>query len=219
MEQRVNKRIAFVFLALLLAGRDARSQGMLPGKSQDASNATDNKNGVTLIGQTIPESLVVANANGTARTLLSFKAPVEVEVVIFFSNGCEAERQLLPEMGRFFNEYKDWHVSFVGINTQDPSTLESLTKTLRAANLEFPVVNDPERKIRREFNIQATPEVLVIDEGGVLRYRGPLNGCYDHPGKGPCQKYAANALDAVIGHIETVPHVEPDMSGGCPLAP
>jgi peroxiredoxin len=210
---------AAVFLLSLLtaAARPVDAQGMLPGKPPETSSSTANNNGLILIGQTVPEALVVDNASGTGRTLLSFKAPVEVLVVAFFSNGCETERQLLPEWRRFYEEYKDWHVAFVGVNTQDPSALDSLTKTLRAAKLEFPIVNDPGGKLKRQFNIQATPEILVIDEGAVLRYRGPLNGCYDHPGQRRCPHYASNALDAVIGHVEAVPHVEPEMKGGCPL--
>src|SRR5579864_9362667 len=65
----------------------ANAQGMLPAASTTTVRADT---GPLLIGQTVPENLVVLESStGTPRALLSYKAAIEVLVVQFLSPNCK----------------------------------------------------------------------------------------------------------------------------------
>jgi hypothetical protein len=100
--------------------------------------------------------------------------------------------------------YKDWRVAFLAINTSAPEMMPELTATLKREKLPWPTVQDDLHRVVSLLDITGTPEVLVIDEGGVIRYRGPVDS-------------APRALDAVIGHVDPVAHPEPPLKGACPL--
>jgi len=77
---------------------------------------------------------------------------------------------------------------------------------MEKAGLEFPLLDEEEHALSRNFKIGAVPELVIIDESGYLRYRGPAG------------KDARAAIEAVIGHMVPVPNPEPSDSGGCPIS-
>jgi hypothetical protein len=157
-----------------------------------------------LIGDSVPESLTVNELSGQKRTLLSYKAAVDILVVGFFSTHCDMNKLAWPLLRRLNDSYKDWRVSFIAVSSLPNQTLPELSQVLNQNHLSWPVVQDNDRTMTRRLSIAYTPEIVILDEFGALRYRGPVTE-------------AGKALDAMIGHIDPVADPEPAMTNGCPL--
>jgi hypothetical protein len=193
---------AFAGMTILFA-TFSHAQGFLPQPST-STTATGDMTRPLLIGDTVPETLAVIGENGKKRTLLSYKAPTELLVVVFFSVRCPQAQVQWHQFRRLNEQYKDWRVAFVAVNTSVHDMLTELSDQLKQEKLPWPAVQDDQREATSFLKITGTPEVLIIDEYGVLKYRGPLAG-------------APKALDTVIGHIDTLKDPEPPLTGGCAL--
>jgi peroxiredoxin len=202
-EQRL-KRCLFGFWFLIFGlAASLRAQGILP-PSPASTSTTAGVQHPLLIGDKIPGSLSLLDENAKRRTILSYPSALDILVVTFFSCPCEAGEVLWPKFRKLNEDYKDWRVAFLAISTEAGQAPMRLPGILKRERLPWPVLHDGQRSAAALLNVQATPEVVIIDEYGILKYRGPLTG-------------ARNALDTVIGHIDAVKDPEPAMSGGCAL--
>ena len=203
-------------LGILVISSQAYAQGILPSSSEVPISTTSSHIPV-LIGEKVPENIILLDSNGTKRTLLSYKAAIEVLVVEFLSPRCEAEQALEPRFQRFYQAYKDWHVAFVAVDLDGVDSVGALQEKFTKSGMNIPVLRDPSGTIQRLLKVTATPEILIMDESGFLRYRGALDDGDPALGKKPHTQYVENAMDAVIGHVEAVSQAEPDGLIGCPL--
>lgn len=207
------KRTSLWGLSLLLLCSRLYAQGLLPPtpSSSTVSGAPQDK---LVINQSVSPNLEVLDEVGKARTLLSYKSPVEVLLVGFFSSDCAANEKQWVVLRRLFDRFQEWRVSLVIIN-EGPS-LSSLREALQASRITpDALVDDPNRRAAHHLAIRELPTFAVIDENGALRYRGPLEG-FSVNDKSPVP-YARKALDAVIGHISAVPATEPHATASCPF--
>ena len=188
---------------LFLATSSAHAQGLLPPPSVSSSTAAGVRHPL-LIGDKIPDSLFLIDMSAKRRTLLSYPSALDILVVTFFSSSCEAGEALWPKFRKLNEDYKDWHAVFLAVSTEPGQTPMRLPDVLNRQKLPWPVLHDDQRSATDLLNIQATPETVIIDEFGILKYRGPVAG-------------VRKALDTIIAHTDAVKDPEPAMSGGCPL--
>ena len=196
-----------LFLFLSVHGSrftDLCAQGFLPPKSS-ASAIKSEAQGALLIGDKVPESLKVVDDRGKKRGLLTYKSPLEVMVIVAFSSQCAEQEARWKEIARFYEDYKDWRVSFVAIYAGTPDAGEVFAKKFAKTYAEVPLLTEEERFLTKVLNVQSVPEIVILDESGDLRYRGPVG------------KDARKAIEAVIGHLEPVPEPEPPDPAGCPI--
>jgi thiol-disulfide isomerase/thioredoxin len=158
-----------------------------------------------LIGDKIPESLSVIDESAKRRTLLSYQSALDILVVVFFSSPCEAGEALWPKFRKLNEDYTGWHVVFLAVSMEPGQTPMQLPDILKRQKLPWPALRDGQRSAVGLLNIQATPEVLIIDEFGILKYRGSWTG-------------SRKALDTLISHTDAIKDPEPSMRGGCPLS-
>ena len=138
------------------------------------------------------------------RTVLSYKSYLEVFVVAFFSTPCDIPSSEWARFRRLDERYNDWRVAFLAVNTSAPEKLPEIATSLKHYKIPWPVAQDSAQAAATLFKISGTPEVVILDESGVLRYRGPI------------EKVPA-ALDAVIGHTDDIGTPEPPFTPACPL--
>lgn len=180
------------------------SQGILPPKDS-TSTVTAESDYPVRIGSKIPENLTVMDEQGRSRTLLSYKAALEILVVGFVTSDCPDEQAKWGKLRHFMNDYKDWKVAFVAVNAGPADSTFALKTRLDRAKLQLPIVQDGSIKLKDAFRIRTAPTLLIIDEGGYLRYRGPLG------------KPARTALEAQISHMNMVASPELPLTEGCSL--
>lgn len=193
--------IKFRFWPLLLLCSFGAAQGMFsPPPAVNASSST--LGAPVLMGENVPETLTVTEAQGIRRPLLSYKSALEVLVVFFFSPACPPQQ--MSDFHLFYNKFKEWHVAFVAVSSQNN---DAVTALLKNANLEaIPVVYDQSKNAVRLLNPPGTPWMMVLDETGHLRYRGPLH-----------TPDTDQVMDDIIGHVQPVINPEPGGTPQCPL--
>ena len=179
----------------------AHAQGFLP--TAESSSTITTTSAPILIGDKVPGTFTVLDESGKARTLLSYKSAIEILVLIFLTSHCPANQTVWPELRRINENYKEWRVAFLAITASAGETVGDLANTLKAEKLPWPAAQ-ADAEEATTLQISQTPEALVLDEYGVLKYRGPV-------------KRLRRTLDTVIGHTEEVSEPEPPVEGGCPL--
>jgi peroxiredoxin len=188
---------------LVALAAQLHAQGLLPSKTEQPSNPR----GVSrplLIGESVPETLSGIDENGKQRTLLSYKSPLEVLVVTYLTANCPAKQALWPKFQRFYASYKGWRVAFLAVSPKTQTAASEVAAALRHEKLPWRVLRDDTSSIVSKLKITGTPEVLIIDEYGTLRYRGPL-------------AQTSAAMDSIIGHLQAVQNPEPPLEDACPL--
>jgi hypothetical protein len=189
--------------AVLWTASVLHAQGFLPMVASSGTAASPE--GPALIGQRVPEGLIVTTDENQPRPLLSYKAPLELLAVLFLSPNCPQDTAALPALRRFQERYRDWRVAMLVVDSAGSDETAAMRAWLKAQKMSLPVVRDGEGKAARMLKANVTPTLVVIDEGGFLRYRGPFQPGLDQ------------AMDALIGHLDAVKDPEPAPPGGCAI--
>jgi hypothetical protein len=160
-------------------------------------------------------SFEVRDVNG--RPYKPFRVEENAQILFFLSAECPISRFYASEIQRICEEYRSRGVS-CGLVYED---LPVNAAVIRAHLLEFgyrniPVVTDGTRKIASQVNAIVTPQAVVIDRSGAIRYRGRIDNFYADLGK---PRHIAtihdlrDAVDAVMsGRVVTHPETT---SVGC----
>lgn len=98
----------------------------------------------------------------------------DVTVVVFTSTNCPVSNAYNERMNSVYKDYSGKGVKFIFLNAnanEPPAEVAQHAK----ANFSFPVFKDPGNTVADRFGAQVTPETFVIDNGGILRYRGAID--------------------------------------------
>jgi hypothetical protein len=72
-----------------------------------------------------------------------------------------------------------------------------MQQRVAAEDWPMPYLHDAGQDVARAFGAKTTPDVFVLDAGGVLRYRGAPDADYDDPSQRA--QWLRDALDSVLG--------------------
>ena len=180
------------------------AQGMMPGLGSDSKTTkTDSEKGVP-IGHLVSAQLMVTDLGGHSRPILSYKAATDVLVVGFFSPRCDIDSKDWKALKRMHTRYKGWKVSFLALSVNTDESVDQLASAFTSENILWDLARDDDQKASRALRIASTPTYVIIDEGGHLQYRGPV-------------QHVPEALDVLVGHIERVQTPEPTDLKGCAI--
>jgi thiol-disulfide isomerase/thioredoxin len=144
-----------------------------------------------------------------------------VKVQFFISSDCPISNSYAPEIKRLCGEYGNKGVSCSLVYEDVGLDTTSMRKHLTEYRYDgMPAVIDSNRKIANQARATVTPEAVVIDRKGEIRYRGRIDNFYAALGK-PRQQVTdhdlRDALDAVLAG-KPVPHPE-TKALGCYIVP
>ena len=92
-------------------------------------------------------------------------------------------------------------------------TADEVKKHIVDFGITMPVVYDPKQELGRLTGAKVTPEAIVIDRAGTVRYRGAINNLYAAYGKKrrvATAHYLQDAVDAVLnGETVKIPNTKP----------
>ncbi len=195
----------FLLCSMFLAMSSAASaQGFFPPKTS-STTAVGSSTPTLRIGEKIPKTFSVVAESGKVRPLLSYKSALEIMVLGVFSMSCPEDQVRWGQISRFYEDYKDWRVSFVAVNVGPGETSQDLAHRLKKARIQAPLLTESGPSIAHAFGVTHVPAFVMIDEGGYLHYRGPTD------------KRARVAIETMIAHTSTVRDPEPEMNEGCPI--
>ncbi len=143
------------------------------------------------------------NTENKIQTLTQLRKDKKIVVLVFMATQCPAADDYVERILKLYEDYKEKMVQFVSIHSNKHETLDEIKKYYKIHKFEYPILIDPENKIADYFQARRTPEVFVIDESALLRYRGGI----DDSRKTPKKHYLRTILDKVL-HAKPIPEKE-----------
>lgn len=129
-------------------------------------------------------------------------------VVLFVSTDCPVANAFQPYLQEFQNSYAKKGVRCFMVYCSPDLKREQIEKHTRDFAIRMPAVLDGKQKLARITGAKVTPEAIVIDRSGKVRYRGLINDLYAGYGRKrakPTKHFLCEACDAVIAG-ENVPN-------------
>ena len=105
---------------------------------------------------------------------LTEKGPV---VAVFLATQCPVAQRYAMRLKRLHAEFTtdDKHTTFVGIYANGEDTLDDVKAYIQKAGYTFPIVKDTTGYLAELLGATMTPQAIVLDTSGTLRYRGPID--------------------------------------------
>ena len=123
-------------------------------------------------------------------------------VVVFTCNHCPYALAWHERIGAVASDYSDRGVRVLAINPNDAEryprdSIEAMRTRVEQGEFEgVPYLRDESQEVARAYDAKTTPDVFVLDSGGVLRYRGAPDADYEDPAQDAA--YLRGALDALL---------------------
>ena len=125
-----------------------------------------------------PPDLPLFDARGGMHRLTEQLGP-KATVVYFFASGCPLARLYTPRVNALAEPMRSRGVAFVGVSSQPSDSLADLDAFVRINRVTWPIWKDRDGKLAEQLRVRRTPEALLFDGQGRLRYRGRVDNQYE----------------------------------------
>jgi len=122
-------------------------------------------------------SFTAQDYRGREYTLDEFQEK-KLVVVAFLGVECPLARLYSSRLQQLATEYADRGVAVIGIDSNRQDAPTEMASFVRRHEIEFPFLVDGGCKLADQFGATRTPEVFVLDESRVIRYRGRIDDQY-----------------------------------------
>ncbi len=112
-----------------------------------------------------------------ARSLDDFKEK-KLVVVAFLDTECPLANLYLPTLIELHKQYSEKGVQFLGINSSNQDSFIRVSAHAQEREVPFPILKDFEQSVLDRFGATRTPEVVLLDSGRSIRYRGRIDDQY-----------------------------------------
>lgn len=170
------------------------------------------------IGQKAPD-FSLPGVDGQIVSLSTLLGSQQAVIVVFSCNHCPYVRAWEPRMIDIQAEYSPKGAVLVAINANDDlrypeDNFDSMKERARQMHFNFPYLRDGSQDTARAYGATHTPHVFLLDNQGVLRYRGAIDDNYDNP-DAVSHTYLRDALDAVLSG--SAPAIATSGAVGCTI--
>lgn len=170
-------------------------------------------NSVTIKMDKEVPNFTLKDAMDKEHSLKNLSRDKKATVVMFISTECPVSNAYNERIIALYNDYKDQGVQFVGINSNKNESVEDIAEHNKANKFHFLVLKDLNNKIADSFGARRTPEIYLLDEKRLLRYRGAL----DNSQKNPETHYLRGVLDLVVAGKEIPENLKMTKAFGCTI--
>jgi thiol-disulfide isomerase/thioredoxin len=157
-------------------------------------------------------SIQIRDMNGTLSN--PFRPVGKANILFFISTDCPISNSYAPEIQRLCKRYGNEGVGCSLMYEDVGLSIGAVRKHLDEYGYKgIAAAIDGDRKVSSLAKAEVTPEAVVVDAAGQIRYRGRIDNFYTDFGK-PRQQVTvhdlADALDAVLaGRAVTTPETQP----------
>lgn len=141
-----------------------------------------------------------------------------LRVICFLGCDCPVAKLYASRLDALSKRFADQGVEFIGVNSNPQDPLEKLSEFAKAHQLEFVMLKDHDGQVAQQLGATRTPEVVLLDNLGQVRYRGRIDDQY-RPGvvtDAPTREDLALAIEqALQGGAVEVPVTQ---AAGCLIA-
>lgn len=121
-------------------------------------------------------------------------------VLCFLGTECPLARLYGPRLSKLDGEFADSNVRFLGIDSNRQDSLEEIETYRTAHDISFPIAKDYDNVIADAYEVQRTPEVIVLNNRLEILYRGRVDDQYE-PGlsrQQPTMHHLRDALRSIV---------------------
>ncbi|MFO0944641.1 MAG: redoxin domain-containing protein [Planctomycetota bacterium] len=121
-------------------------------------------------------------------------------VLAFLGAECPLAKVYGQRLTKLAKEYADKGVVFVGIDSNSQDSLTDIAAYVNGTGITFPVLKDNNAVVADTLNATRTPEVFLLDQKRVLRYRGRIDDQFGigYAREEATDRYLAAAIDEVL---------------------
>ncbi len=199
----------FVSAAVLNAQQAARSGDAAPSGLDPAARQPASSIGLKFSGGWKIEA---EGEDGGPKTLGALLGKGKAVVLIFLSARDPATLACAERIARLGEDCLKKSVTIVGVGVGRNETIQELKAIDEQYDWNFPVVRDADQAIARGLKARHTPQVMLLDSAGRVRYSGPIDDCW-FDGRRVKDNSARNALDALLAG-KKISNPEPNYYGG-----
>ena len=135
----------------------------------------------------------LSDMNGRAENYHGFKG--KVTVVMFFSTRCPISNAFNYRRNTLYDDFKG-RVNFVVVDSNSNEAIEEVKAYAKEVGFDFPVYKDVNNEVADRFAVHTTADAFVIDQSGIMRYRGYIE---DSPNASRVTKKALrDAIEEVL---------------------
>lgn len=138
----------------------------------------------------------------------------QVVVVDFWSAECPVSREYDAYFNSFIERYGSENIVLLAIDSNQYQDETVLRTALESRELAFPVLRDDGNEIADTYGAETTPHVFVIDQDGILRFRGHVDD-RSWKNKTSTTNYLEPVVDALLG--DETPPIEEQPPFGCTI--
>jgi len=145
--------------------------------------------------------LAVVDLEGKECRPLQLPLADKLTVLVFTTVDCPVANAYHPALRRIANEYKAKGVHFFLVQVDPTVNREAATRHRADYGITMRTVLDPQHALVRAAGAAITPEAVVIDHEGRIRYRGRIDDWYHRLGTrraAPRTHDLRDALDALL---------------------
>jgi hypothetical protein len=138
--------------------------------------------------------------------------------LVFLSTECPISNAYSPTVAAIAEEFAARPVRVVGVLVDPDKADAALARHAREYRIELPFVPDRNQRLAARYKISVTPEVVVLDDAGSVRYRGRIDDQFAARQKRnshPQTHELRDAIAAVLGGAVVEPASV--VAIGCPL--
>ncbi len=161
------------------------------------------------IGAKAPD-FTLQDQNGKPVSLHDFAGKI---VVLEWTNpNCPFVQRHYREktMQTLASQFESKNVDWLAINSTDSATNDSNKQWAEAQNISYPILNDSEGTVGKEYHATNTPDMYIVGTDGTLLYEGAIDN--DRSGDKTTGKinYVHQALDEILsGKPVSAPQTKP----------
>ncbi|MEO6809454.1 MAG: redoxin domain-containing protein [Isosphaeraceae bacterium] len=165
------------------------------------------------------ESVSVGRLQGAGGKSIPLDAPKGgATALVFLSTECPISNGYSPTLNALAKEFPKAALNLVGVCVDPDLTDDDVAKHAKEYELTFPVGRDRRGTLAAKLGATVTPEAVVLDDQGKIRYRGRIDDQYaarQKRNQNPRTQELRDAIAAVTtGREVKIPRTE---AVGCPL--
>lgn len=135
--------------------------------------------------------ILVAN-NGFTQTLRGFSLPdiknltvnfdevkgEKITVIDFWATWCKPCMKAIPKLSQLSSKYRSKGVQFIGINGDGPRNMAKVGPLVRALQIDYTILLDPDLTLMQDLNISTFPTLLILNQEHkiIWRHEGFVEG-------------------------------------------
>lgn len=137
----------------------------------------------------------LTDVNGNSHALSGYAG--RIVVVAFWSFKCPVALAYTDRLQSLQEKYSGRGVAIFAVASSANESAAEVKRNASNLHLSFPVLLDPDGVLAEKLGATHTPDVFILDRGGVIRYQGAIDN-NKRPGDGGRIAHVEEALDSLL---------------------